>query len=61
MRENILEIKKIDEIEPGMGFSRNEEFVAIEALKAKFLKLQDKLSKMGEDIQDIENRLHNNN
>lgn len=38
--------------------SDNEEFVTIEDLKEKFLKLQDKLIKMEEDIKDFVNRLH---
>lgn len=65
MNENLLEIQKNDEIKKvissDMVSPPNEEFITIEALKAKFLKLQDKLAKMGEDIQDLEERLHNNN
>jgi len=38
--------------------SKNEEFVTMEALKKKFLKLQDKLIKMEEDIKNFVNRLH---
>ena len=65
MNKNVLEIEKIDEIDSDIsldtGLSENEEFRTIESLKVKLLKLNDKLIKMGEDIQDVEEMLYSDN
>ncbi|MGA1874752.1 MAG: hypothetical protein ACMUIA_04015 [bacterium] len=63
--EDVLTIKKIDDmkadISPAVDASEHEESVTIRALREKFLRLQDKVAKMGKDIRDLENRLQGNN
>ena len=65
MEENLTKIEKISGIIESLTESptsqdppKDEEFITIESLRAKFLRLKDKLAEMGRAIQHLEDRLH---